>query len=352
MQDRELISSLWAQSGAQEFFACAPGDFPTDGDIPDMDTVLHTLDGQTVTARMLDTLAAESGGLLAQLGLFAGLLLIIALRRKFCETVHGGTAGGVGEQIPPLLTALLAYTPLSGLFSMTGRFFSAVHGQMTAALSTLTMLCAMRGCVSASAVCGVGMAFFFAVAETVTIGVLPTFLRLCAGLSLASFVGADTGLGGFGALSGLLRRQFLWITGALMTVLCTVLSFQTVLARAADSLSMRAVKFTLSGMIPVVGGAVSEAMATVTAGFSFAAKTVGVLGIAWVLWQVLPPVLALLLWRTVYSLAAVFASFVGLAREEGIFRECASLIGFLCAVSAAVSVFYILAMTAAMKGVM
>ncbi len=351
MQDRELLSSLLEASGADAFFDTAPADFPQTSDTPTVTQVLTTLDGQNLLARITDAVLAEKEGMLSYLGTFGGLLLLCALWRKYRMSVHGDN-DGIGEQIPTLIIALSAFSLFSDLLSVTGQFFTAVHSQMTAALTTLTTLCAMRGCISAATVSGVGMSFFFAAAETITVGILPTFLRLCAGISLVSFVGGDTGIGGFDALSGLLRRQFLWITGALMTVLCAVLSYQTVLARAADSLSMRAVKFTLSGMIPVVGGAVSEAVSTVSAGFSLAAKTVGMLGIAWILWQILPPLCTLLLARAVFSLSAVFASMMGLAREEGILRECASLVGFLCAVSAAVSVFYILSMTVCMKGVM
>ncbi len=349
MEAQTVFSSLLASADADVLFSMAPDDFPTSGGEVTVDALLATLDGQNLLARLSEAVLGAADGCAAQLGMYGGLLLLAALSRKYRGCVHGeGTC--ISGQLMTYAVALCAFSRFSALLVSSASFFGTIHTQMMAALTTMTTLCAMRGCVSGAAVSGVGMAFFFAVAETITVGVLPSFLRLCAGLSLASSVGGEEDIGGFGALSGLLRRQFLWITGALMTVLCAVLSFQTVLARTADSLSMRAVKFTLSGMIPVVGGAVSEALSTVTAGFSLAEKTVGGFGIALILWQVLPPIGSQLLTRLVFSLSAVFASAVGLLQEERILRECASLTGFLCAVSAAVSVFYCLALCVCMRG--
>ena len=132
------------------------------------------------------------------------------------------------------------------------------------------------------------------------------------------------------------------LIGGMMTILCAVLSYQTVLSRAADSVTMRAVRFTLSGTVPIIGGAVSEAASTVAAGFSLVNRTVGGLGAALLLWQMLPPICEVILLRAALSLSAALASLLGMTREADILRDCASIGGFLLAIVIAASVLYLL----------
>lgn len=347
-----VVQSVWEQAGGNQFLEMVPdellhGGTPLWGDAPPVGDVLKTLDGQRVFDRIAAVLGESSTGALAKLGLFCGILLLCSLWQRYRESVHDGDTGDLFSHITTLFIALSGMGWFLVLLQTALRCFQTIHVQVTAALSTLTALSAMRGMVTTASVTGVGMAFFLAVCETLTSGVLPVFIRLCAGLSLASSVGGGFSLGG---LSELIRRQFLWLVGALMSILTAVLSFQTVLAQKADSVSMRAVKFTLSGVIPIIGGAVGDAAATVASGFSLLTGSVGILGIVVILWQILPPLCTLLFARMVFSLSGVFASSIGLSKEEGILRECASLTGFLCAVMAAEALLYILMLSLCMKG--
>ena len=120
--------------------------------------------------------------------------------------------------------------------------------------------------------------------------------------------------------------------------------------RRPSTVTMRAVKFTLSGAVPIIGGAVGEAASAVAAGFALTQKTVGVLGIAAILWQILPTVCSVCLTRTAFSVSGALASFLGMKREAGILSECASLAGFLLAVCIAAAVLYILMLTLCMNG--
>ena len=340
-----LVSSLWEQSGASGFAALLPEALGAAAGGSTQD-ILQTLDGETVLGRLWEAAATGRGGAVSLCGQLCGVLVLCAVWKKYRETA-GGATGDLFSGCVTVLTAILAFRALENAFSDAAAFFVQIHTAVSAALTALTALSVMRGMVQTAAVTGMGMAFFLAVTEVICTGVLWPFVRLCTGLSLAAAVG---GTGAPGQLSGLLRRQFLWITGAVMTVLCAVLSYQSVLARAADSVTMRAVKFTLSGAVPIIGGAVGEAASTVAAGFSLARKSVGVLGVALVLWQIMPPLCGVLLLRLAFSLSSSVASFLAMEREEALLRECASLAGFLLAVLCAEALLYILMLTLCMGG--
>ena len=339
------MSSVWEHSGADRLGDSLPDGF-FDGPITDADAVLKTLDGASVLERLGDSLWQGSGTALGLAGRLCGVLLICAVWKKYRGIVRGEEQD-LFSQCSMTVLALLGFGALTRLFADAAGYFSQIHTAVTAALTTLTALTAMRGAVQTAAAASMGMALFLAVMEAVCSGVLFGFLRVTAGLSLASSVGGGEVLS---RVSDLLRRQFLWVIGALMMLLCAVLSYQTVLARASDSVAMRAVRFTLSGTVPIIGGAVGEAASAVAAGVSLVQKTVGVLGIGAVLWQILPTVCSVYLTRLAFSLSSVLAALLGMKQEEGVLCECASLAGFLLAVCAASAVLYILVITLCMNG--
>lgn len=336
----------WEQAGADRLTEALPDGFVSFGEMPDAETVLRTVSGESVLSRLYEAFLTGSGGALHLTGQLCGVLVLCAVWKKYRAAVRGGD-DDLFSGCVTLVLSLIGFGALIRLFSEADAYFSSIHTAVTAALTTLTALGAMRGAVQTAAVTGMGMALFLAVMETVACSVLFPFLRVCTGLSLASSVGGGEGLS---QVSGLLRRQFLWLIGALMMILCAVLSYQTVLARAADSVTMRAVKFTLSGAVPIIGGAVGEAASSVAAGISLTAKTVGVLGIAAVLWQILPTLCSVYLTRLAFSVSGTAASFLGMTREEAVLGECASLAGFLLAVCSASAVLYILMITLCMNG--
>ena len=341
-----MTADIWEHAGADRLTeSLPPGLLATQG-MPDTDTVLRTVSGETVLSRLWEAFLQGGGGAVHLAGQLCGVLVLCAVWKKYRTTVRGDEDDLFSRAVS-LVLALIGFGALVQLFSDTAAYFTSIHTAVTASVTTLTVLGAMRGFPQTAAVTGMGMALFLAVMETVSSGVLFPFLRVCTGLSLASSVGGGDGLS---QISGLLRRQFLWLIGALMMLLCAVLSYQTVLARASDSVAMRAVKFTLSGAVPIIGGAVGEAASSLAAGISLTGKTVGVLGVAAVLWQILPTLCEVYLTRLAFCISGTAASFFGMTREETLLGECASLAGFLLAVCSASAVLYVLMITLCMNG--
>lgn len=337
---------FWQQSGADRMIAALPTEFDLADGMPNTDAVLRLVSGESILSRLYEAFRGGSVGAISLLGQLCGVLVLCAVWKKYRTSIRGDEDDLFSYCVTLVLT-LIGFGALIQLFADAASYFSSIHTAVTAALTTLTVLSAMRGTVQTAAVSGIGMALFLSVMETVCTGVLFPFLRACTGLSMASAVGGGEGLN---QISGLLRKQFLWLIGAVMMLLCAVLSYQTVLARASDSVALRAVKFSLSGVIPIIGGAVGEATSTVAAGISLTAKTVGVLGIAAVLWQILPTLCTVYLTKLAFALSGSMASFLGMTREGAVLGECASLIGFLLSVCCASAILYVLMITLCMNG--
>ena len=128
-------------------------------------------------------------------------------------------------------------------------------------------------------------------------------------------------------------------------VLLTVLSTQTVLACAADSVSSRAAKLVASNIIPIVGGSVGDTLRTLSSSVGYLKSICGIGGILFIILLLLPTLVTLLLTRAVFILAVAVADLVGCESESKLLSELGSVYGILVAVVSMCSVMFILALT-------
>ena len=127
-----------------------------------------------------------------------------------------------------------------------------------------------------------------------------------------------------------------------MTVITVILSFRTGLAAAADSLSMRGIKFAASNFIPLIGGLFNETLRTLSASLTLVRKTVGLLGMLGLLVSLLTPLATLFVAKYSLSLAATAADVLDAGKLKPMLEEADKLIGFLIAVLVLFGVFYII----------
>ena len=144
------------------------------------------------------------------------------------------------------------------------------------------------------------------------------------------------------------------IKSAMRTVLsfCTVgmgcvLAFQSVIAKSADTVAAKSIKFVLGNSIPVVGGALADAAGTLTTSLGLLRSTVGVVSAAVICLLFALPIIKLLLWKLLFDATGAIASAFSLRKEGVFFSEMSEIVGFLAAASASVAIFFIIALTAA-----
>jgi stage III sporulation protein AE len=152
------------------------------------------------------------------------------------------------------------------------------------------------------------------------------------------------------ALSGLIKKWYTTFLGLLMTVLTAVLSAQSVLTSKADNLQMKGVKYAVSNILPVVGGAVSGTLGTVAAGIGVLRSTCGVCGVILIGLLLLPTLIQLLLYRAVFQLTGTAAGMLRCEGEAKLLGEVASLYGYVAAVVSICSVAFVVALSLLIGG--
>ncbi|GAA0177224.1 stage III sporulation protein AE [Clostridium sediminicola] len=105
-------------------------------------------------------------------------------------------------------------------------------------------------------------------------------------------------------LTKLMKQIVLWIQGIIMTIFIGVITIRGISANTIDAVAEKTVKFAVDNFIPIVGGALSDAITTV-AGYSLLIKNaLSSLGLIVLIAIVLIPIIKLLVIALIYKLSA------------------------------------------------
>lgn len=123
------------------------------------------------------------------------------------------------------------------------------------------------------------------------------------------------------AVSSSLRTFVIFFISLVMTAIVTALHFQNVIAKATDSVGLRAVRFTATNLIPIVGGLVGESVKTVTEALRAVKGVTGAVGVASVISACLPPLAAILVFKLELTFCACLAKTLGCKGEGAYLSE-------------------------------
>jgi len=101
------------------------------------------------------------------------------------------------------------------------------------------------------------------------------------------------------SIINLLKKIITWGMTVAMTLFTGFVSMKCTLGGKADGVASKTARFLISGTVPVVGGAVSDAYATVKSSFDVIQGTVGTVGMIAIIIIMLPPIIELLIFRAV-----------------------------------------------------
>lgn len=147
-----------------------------------------------------------------------------------------------------------------------------------------------------------------------------------------------------------IKNLFMWILGIATTLLSGTLSLQTVIASAKDTMAMRTAKYMASGIIPVVGSAVSGALSTLASGLAYAKGIVGGGAVLAIISIALSPLVLLLTYRLCISAGVVLADFTGVSTASKILSAYRFSLDTLIALYALSAVLYIYEIILFIKG--
>ncbi len=266
-----------------------------------------------------------------------GLLLLSAILRGLTDG-YGRSAEVAFSVCSAVILFGMILGREGGDLAAISAYFDTVSGLSAALIPLMGVLYAMGGNIGAAVANGSVMSAFLAVLETVCSSSVVPVGGLCLLMALSDAVTAGTGLR---SLSFLIKRSFTWGLSLLMLLLCGVLGLQTTLAKGADTLALRTLRFAAGSFLPVVGGSLSEALRTVSGSVTYLRGAVGAGGILVILFTFLPMFLSVLCTRLVFLLSGAVAGMLSCSKEEKLLGECSAVWGYFLAVIASLFVMMV-----------
>lgn len=238
------------------------------------------------------------------------ILLVVLL----CGMVEGGTVGGGGKTTLFLpMAGALAVTALAAgsLDSLLGLGRETIHQLASFSQVLLPILAAATaaaGGVSSATMQQITTVCFVEILIQLIESLLMPLLFLYIGLLTA---GACLGDSRLNALADGVKKIVTWTLCATMFLFTGYLSAVRILTGTADSAAVKLTKATISGVVPVVGGIISEATETVLVGAGIMRNSIGVFGMLAVLAACAYPFLQLGVQYLLYKLTAFLSSLIG-----------------------------------------
>lgn len=338
----EEIPEEVARHLPEEFFPAEEGE----GSRTDFVRVAEGVAKASSAAYLLGTvgeiLSVEWGVAWRVLARTVGLMLISAVVGTIRRSVRSEAAArAVSLGVSCAVLASLVSTLYEQLEKVS-LFLSRLNALINALLPMMATLYVMGGNVAVAAVQNSTLLLFMSLCENLCNRTVIPMTGLCLAFTLASIVSPSLSLRG---LSGWIKSSYTKTLGFVMLLLAFVLSAQTALRAAADSLGARAAKFLAGNLIPVVGGALGDTFRTVAAGVSFLKSTVGVGAVTVLLLLLLPVLISLMLTRLALRLSLAVAELLGCEAEGRLLGELIGIYGTLIAVVALCTVLFIFALT-------
>lgn len=164
-------------------------------------------------------------------------------------------------------------------------------------------------------------------------------LSVFLGISVTSSVSADINLKG---VTGGISKFIKWVIAFMMTVFSGLLTFKTLITTAADTVSTRAVRFTLSSFIPIVGSALSEAYKTIQGSMNLLKTGLGVFVIISIIAVFLPIIINCLLWVVSLNITKGVSDMLGVGEPASVLESCSAVLSTLLVIILCTMAVYVI----------
>ena len=297
--------------------------------------------------------AAGSGSLTGTVrqALASGVLLLAVV--ALCG-LAGEVEAGLGrsaELSPANVTAAVAVTAVAvadvhALVGLGRQALEQMHQFSQILLPTVAAAAAASGAPGGASARQLATMLFADILLTVIDTLL---LPLVYAYVAACTARAALGNEGLGRLAGLLKWAVTAVLTALLVAFVSYLTVSGVIAGTADALTLKAAKMTISGMVPVVGGILSDAAGTVLAGAGVLRNTVGVFGMLAVLGMCLLPFLQLGIHYLVYKLTSALAATVSQGPASGLIDQIGGAFGLVLGMTGAGALLLLVSLVSAIS---
>ena len=286
-------------------------------------------------------LSAVGGGLkpaLVSVSVLLGLIIIAALLRTFASALSENKE--IYDLCVCLICSVAVYEVLKRAYDAVSVSLSGIAILMDTMSAAMCAMYGLTGNIIGGTSAVSTLMLVLQIMRLVSDKLLFPLTLTLFGVSLLSVLGFDAGAK---HISKTVKRAAVFLCSASGAVVCAVLSYQTVIAKAADGAALRTVKFASSSFIPIVGSSLSESVSAVTTAISTVKSAAGAGGVISVCVIILPAVISVVLSKLCIRVCSSLCTVLDVGALTAFFDECGEILSVLLSVILTVSVIFIVA---------
>lgn len=287
---------------------------------------------------LFSALKENSKPALGSLFLLLGLVFAAALIKSF--------SSALSEHNEPtdicvsLICSAAVYESVKFAYDAVSTAMSGIGILMDTMSAAMCAMYGLSGNIAAGSSAVSVLMLVLQIMRLVSDKILFPLILICFGASLVSVFGFDAGLSG---VSNVVKRSALFLCTASAAIVCALLSYQTVIAKAADNAALKTVKFASSSFIPIIGSSFSESVSAVSTALSSVRGAAGAGGIISIGVILIPAVLAVVSSKLCMRLSADICGLFELDRLKTFFDGNNEILSILLAVMLTAGVIFTVA---------
>lgn len=303
---------------------------------------LAETDTQTVLEQVWALVLSAAKEPLKYGGVIFGIVILHAWVAGFHTTLNGQKSNDLFSAVAALASCAAVIEPISRCIVRVGETTESLSVFMISFVPVYAGIL-LSGGAAASAFSFQSVALYAAqLLSLISHSVIVPLMSISLGIGLIGAVTPGVRLGNVGAMIG---KGAAWLLSLGSALFSGLLSLQSLAGSAADTLGGRALKFSLSSLVPVVGGSLSEAFSTVRGCLGVLRSTVGCFGIGACALLVLPPLLSCLVWNVCLAGCRMSAEMFELQPLVAVIQTAQTVLKCLIAVLLAGALFTVIAVT-------
>jgi len=270
-------------------------------------------------------------------------VLLVSMLQSFQEKIKS-----VSELVITIALSSILLSGTNSLIHEGAQTVTALSDYGKLFVPVMTAALAAQGGVTSAGTIYTATAMFDAILTALIGGFLVPLVYIYLALSIANCAIGEEILLKF--------RDFMkwfigWCLKTLLYIFTGYIAVTGVISGVTDMTAMRATKLTISGMVPVVGGILSDASEAVLVGAGLIKNSVGVAGLLAILSTVIGPFLRIGIHYMLLKLTAAAISVFSDRKSAELIQDFSAAMGFLLAMTGTVCIMLLISTVCMMRGV-
>ncbi|MBE6903354.1 MAG: hypothetical protein E7480_01955 [Ruminococcaceae bacterium] len=276
------------------------------------------------------------------LGVIVSIILLNKFFKSICSTYFSTTTQYIVDIACVLTLVVSVSVNVTSAASEISKMIEQITTFTQALMPVMATLTASSGEVASSAVVSVFLFMGCQICAYIASHLLLPLVNIYFACVIFESLILDVN---FSAIGNLIKKIISIAMGTLLTGFIAMMSLQSVLSGAGDTLAKRGVKFAVGALLPVASGMLSEAMESVFSCANVARSMTGVFGIVVIIFIVITPVLLVLSKYLLFKFSAFAGTILSEGKITAFLEGCSGVFALLLALTMVCCIILISAFT-------